>query len=796
MNRKQRRAEQKLSGRIFHKTSPAVDALFAEAFRHHQDGNLVIAEQLYRQVLSLDARHADCLNLFGVVAGRTGRYELAAQAISQAIAINGREGEYYANLGNALHALGRISDAVACFAKAIDLRPDHPESHNGLGLALKDFGRLDEAVESFHKAIALRSAFPEALNNLGIALNAQGRLDEAVATYRKAIDLRPNFAEAQNNLGNSLRDLGMLDDAIASYQWALSHRPDYLMAHCNLGDALKEQGKLDEAMASYQRALSHRPDYAEAHCNIGVALKEQGKLDEAEAFFLRALTLRPDLAEAHYYLGSVRQDQDKPEEAAASLGRAMTLKPDFAEPRLRLTLTAVPILTDSDGESVGVSEKFQKSLDDLAAWTAANPRKLGRAVGSMQPFYLAYRPTDVSALLARYGDIVTSEATAYWRKETDCLRPNSAPRERVRMVVVSGHVRRHPVWNMVLRGILAHMDRRLFEIYLYHTGATTDEETVWAMAHADRFVQGPKPVKEWLREIAKDRPDVMFYPEVGIDPTTCTLATLRLAPVQMAGWGHPVTTGLPNMDIFLSGKLLEGVGAEQHYREHLVKLPGTGVCTEPLPDEPQRWEGPGRQRDAIRFALCHTPFKFDPANDVLLTRIAKAVGPCEFWLASAFRWATTRLLDRLGAAFRAEGLDPDAYLRFIPWLPPGEFIGFLDEMDVYLDCPAFSGYTTAWQAVQRGLPVVTLEGEFLRQRLAAGLLRQIDATEGIASSRDEYVETAVRWAQECRQPNLRAARRDLISRAAPRSNGNRAAVSALEQALVEALSDSSLEGRT
>jgi len=281
----------------------------------------------------------------------------------------------------------------------------------------------------------------------------------------------------------------------------------------------------------------------------------------------------------------------------------------------------------------------------------------------------------------------------------------------------------------------------------------------------------------------------MFYPEVGMDPATCSLAALRLAPLQVAGWGHPVTTGLPSMDLFLSGELLEGLGAERHYREQLVRLPGTGVCTDLTPVQSQHWGGPDRQRNIIRFALCHQPIKFDPADDVLLTRIAKAVGPSEFWLASPAKlhWATNKLRERLAAAFRAQGLDPDAHLRVLPWLSRNQFAGFLDEMDVYLDCPAFSGYTTAWQAIHRGIPIVTLEGEYLRQRLAAGLLRQIGITDGIASSRDGYVEIAVRAAQECRQSSQKAAGREAIGRAAPKADGNRAAVNALEETLVTAL---------
>lgn len=198
---------------------------------------------------------------------------------------------------------------------------------------------------------------------------------------------------------------------------------------------------------------------------------------------------------------------------------------------------------------------------------------------------------------------------------------------------------------------------------------------------------------------------------------------------------------------------------------------------------------PATCANCVRFALCQQPIKFDPADDVLLTRIAKAAGPSEFWLAAPkkLRWATARLRNRLAAAFRAEGLDPDAHLREMPWLPRDQFAGFLDEMDVFLDCPAFSGYTTAWQAIHRGIPIVTLEGEFLRQRLASGLLRQIGMTDGIASSADQYVQIAALWAQESRDSGQRAIRRESIRRAATHADGNRAAVNAFEQALIDAL---------
>jgi protein O-GlcNAc transferase len=735
---------------------PGVPEMFALALGHHQAGRLNEAEQLYREILARDPRHADSLQFLGVIAHQVGRNDSAVELIEKAIALNNRVPPYYNNLGNALKAQGKLEAAAVAYRHALSQKPDYVQAHFNLGITLQARGELAEAAASYERAVTYQPKHAEAYVNLGNVLQAQGKLAESVASYGRALACKPGFAEAHGNLANVLWAQGRMAEAVASYERALSCKPAYPEAHSNLGNVLLEQGKLEEAVRSYGRALHFKPEYTEAHTNLGNALKEQGRLEEAVASYKRALALDADCAEA----------------------------------RLGLAIAAIPIFVDTVTESAAVGAKFSRSLDELLAWSGANPGKLGKAVGHNQPFYLAYRPGDVTALLSRYGDLACAAAAAHWQREIDAVQVAQPSRERIRVVVVSGQVRHHPVWDVLLRGIIANIDRHRLEVFLYHTGPLVDEETDWAKARVDRFVQGPKPLQGWFDEIKRDRPDVMFYPEVGMDPVTCTLAALRLAPVQVAGWGHPVTTGLPSIDLFLSGELLEGSAADGHYREKLVRLPGTGVCTELAGGPAQRWDGPAREAGVVRFALCHQPIKFDPAYDVLFARIAKAVGPSEFWLASPpakLGWVTAKVRDRLAGAFRAEGLDPNAHLRVMPWQTRDQFAGFLDEMDVYLDCPAFSGYTTAWRAVHRGLPIVTLEGEFLRQRLAAGLLRQIGMTEGIASSGDDYVEIAVRWAAQSRRSAEWATRREAIRRAAPGADGNRGAVSAFEQVLIDSV---------
>src|SRR6202022_4382812 len=102
-----------------------------------------------------------------------------------------------------------------------------------------------------------------------------------------------------------------------------------------------------------------------------------------------------------------------------------------------------------------------------------------------------------------------------------------------------------------------------------------------AAALCDRFVAGPRPLDGWRGEIAGDAPHVLLFPEIGMDKVSAQLAAMRLAPVQCTSWGHPVTSGFPTIDYFLSSDLMEPAEADAHYSERLVRLPNLSIHYEP-----------------------------------------------------------------------------------------------------------------------------------------------------------------------------------------------------------------------
>ncbi len=211
--------------------SAIIQGMIGCALRAYRLGQPAEAERLCRQVLSIDAHHAGSLNLLGMLAFQTGRYELAAERFQKAISLNRGRATYHSNLGAVLRAQGKLKDAAAWFERALALQPDLAEAHVNLGGVLHAQGRFDDAAAQCQQALALKPDLAEAHMNLGAVLHAQGKLQQALALCGRAAALKPELAEAHHNLGRVLRSLGRSGEALACYGRALALQPNYAQAH-------------------------------------------------------------------------------------------------------------------------------------------------------------------------------------------------------------------------------------------------------------------------------------------------------------------------------------------------------------------------------------------------------------------------------------------------------------------------------------------------------------------------------------------------------------------------------------
>ncbi|MDJ0674259.1 MAG: tetratricopeptide repeat protein [Calothrix sp. MO_167.B42] len=622
----------------------------------------------------------------------------------------------------------------------------------------EQLGNLEIAANYYQKILKLKPDSAGVYYNLGNLFKQQGKMDEAVKAYQKALQLKPAYTKAHINLGNLFQQQGKLLSAISSYEEALKNEPNSAITYYNLGTVLAKTGNLPAAVESYEKALKQKPDYAEAYCNLGIVLKKQGKFSDAVKSYQQALKQKPEFIEVHCNLGNVLKEQGKLEAAVEAYQEALKIQPDLDLAKFCICITQLPIIYKNFAEIEIRRKNYQHHLQNLAQhYKQATSQELKRAadvVGTSQPFFLAYQGLNDRNLQQIYGDmIVHIMSNCYPQWSQDIPLPDLQPNEKIRIGFVSGYFYKHSVWKIPMKGWVENLDRSQFELFGYYTNTNLkqDEETVKAAKAFDKFAQGPLPLEKWAEAIQKDKLHALIFPEFGMDPTTVQLGCLKLAPTQIVFGGHPETSGLPTIDYHLSSDLMEPENAQEHYTEQLIRLPNMAVHYTHLdiPPKPVSKADIGIAEDDIMFWSCQSLYKYLPQNDDVFPRIARDVDKCKFvFIQNDGQFITEIFQQRLKQAFEEFGLNYQDYCVFLPRLKAGRFAGVTAIADIFLDNIGWSGNNTTMESTAFNVPIVTYPGEMMRGRHVMAILKMMGIEETIASSKEEYVQIAIRLGKD------------------------------------------------
>ncbi len=348
---------------------------------------------------------------------------------------------------------------------------------------------------------------------------------------------------------------------------------------------------------------------------------------------------------------------------------------------------------------------------------------------------------------------------------------------RLRVGFVSAHLTNHTVGKLT-RGLIAGLDPERFESRVFAPAAPADEISRFVAATCTRFETIPHDLPAARARIAAAALDVLVYPDIGMEPLTYFLAFARLAPVQCALWGHPVTTGIPAIDYFISSRDLEADDAElaqSHYSERLVRLSTPPTYLYPLQARTPV-EAPDLSFAAGRtiYTCAQQPLKFHPTFDRVLIEILRRDPNGVLVLLDLEPTLTRQLLARLAP------IAPRIHV--LPRLSQGGFMELLAASHVVLDTPYFSGGISSVEALGLGKVVVTVpDPELMAGRVTYAYYRQMDIDIGVARTFDDYVAVAVRFGTD---PVARGAAEAKIRAAAPRLFGQETALREFEAFLL------------
>src|SRR5262245_8391021 len=235
-------------------TREQINAFLAVAMTKHRAGELVEAEQMYRQALRWQPDHPDAYHLLGLLAAQLNQPDDALPLFERAIALNPLVPEFHANYGNALMLASRIEEAGAAFEKAASLRADFPEALMNLATVRRHQGELDGAEQLLARALALRPDWPDAQINLANVALARRRFEEATALFARALTAEPGYVHAYEGFARAACRAGRRDEAATAFRRLLDFDPGNEVAR-HLLAATTADPHYEKASEAYVRRL-------------------------------------------------------------------------------------------------------------------------------------------------------------------------------------------------------------------------------------------------------------------------------------------------------------------------------------------------------------------------------------------------------------------------------------------------------------------------------------------------------------------------------------------------------------
>lgn len=627
-----------------------------------------------------------------------------------------------------------------------------PDAHSAFeqAQAHEAAGRLDQALAVLE---ALRRSLPASTAPLEMQVASvqarRGDVPAAIEATLRAVHLKPDLAAAHKNLAALLTGSARAAEARDALRRAVALLPHDASLWVRLAALETTLGDAAGARRCLASAVHAMPASATVWRDIGQAYAELWSYAEAERALTLATALDPGAPATESLAAFVKQELGDTAGASQALARGMQRDPDDLGVVLAERLMLPQVYEDA-GDVARWRQRYEHGLrETIAQARRFEPRAEEVFDLNRHNFLLAYQGEDDRELQRAYSSLLgqlIAKARPQWR-EACPIRFDGA--RKLRVGFVGGIFRDCTAGRYFERWITA-LDGARFERFVYHTAAVADAFTQRIAASSEHFATLRAGVRDTAARIAGDRLDVLVHPEVGMSSVSYLLAAMRLAPVQVAGWGHPVTTGSDAIDYYVTCAAMEPGEAQDHYVEQLLRLPGPGVDY-PMPLTPAGGSRAelGLPEGRNVYVCAQSLFKVHPEMDELLASIALADESATFvFFQAGTRRITEAFAARVQGALGRAGVAPRGQLKFLPRMESSHFRRVLALADVVVDTPRWSGGNTSLDAFAAGTPVVTLPGRFMRGRQTSAMLEMMSLPELVTRSAEEYVKTAVGVARD------------------------------------------------
>lgn len=382
------------------------------------------------------------------------------------------------------------------------------------------------------------------------------------------------------------------------------------------------------------------------------------------------------------------------------------------------------------------------------------------AVGSQDPYFMQQFPR-VRSREDRLELLEQHQRWAAWLSGSTAQTPLTPRAARtpgkLRLGLVSSSLYNHAVGQFALPVFERRDDR--FDLHAYSFGPGIDDGVRRHMIAQSKFhdLTGFSPT-DAAGVIAADDLDMLVELDGITGEHVLRIMAHRPARRQASWLGYPHSTGLSTIDYIVLDPHLQ----TDLVLERPILMPDSWVSlprykySDMLTIDPVL---PEVRNGHLTFGTLNNSYKYTLDSLATWARIVAACPGSKFLFgrpeaaAPSFRRGMIR-------RFAAQGVDED---RLIFVTDVGRHMAIYDQIDISLDTYPITGGTTTSDALWMGVPVVSLVGEGISERLSYSMLVNAGLSDLAAGSVEEYEAIALRLAGDAeRRRELRYGLRERL----------------------------------
>jgi protein O-GlcNAc transferase len=543
-----------------------------------------------------------------------------------------------------------------------------------------------------------------------------------------ALALNPKEFHPRILYARILTRLGKYRESAMLFEELLSVNCKTLECYRGYLDSLRRFAQPNKVEMVHLEALSKYPNAVDLRNNLGILYLNCGKHLEARQQFLHALSYAPHHGVHYFNLGNVEMARGRLKSATGLYGVALVKELNKSE-----EISVVVNLAHSL-ERVGEIELSHKVISHGLSRFPGDKHLIDNLC--IYSTYLKTYPKEYAEALSHYKNL------SFERNERGGSATADKPevlnkRKRIRIGFVSGDLKAHPV-SYFLRPVLRHLDRDRFELVIFDNTPKSDEVSRWLKKDSHEWVSIKHLKDNEAFEIIRTKNiDILIDLSGHTAHNRLSLFAMRPCRRQASWLGYWNSTGLREMDYFLTSEMVVPPTLRTMYTEEVIYIPRIHLCF----GSPNinRFEGK-RQRN-ITYGSFNRLAKLNDGVINLWARLLNSDADSDLLLQDSAlidQYVRTRILKK----FVALGVSPSR-IRLAPLQSYQQYLASVRDVGAVLDPFPFSGGTTSAEAIALGVPVVTLLNENPAGRQTAAFLTCVGHRELIAQTETEYIETAM-----------------------------------------------------